>query len=66
MKEPMKETRDGIKFPSICPACGSNETVVATYSDDERFVECEECYTVIGDIPTGKHYAISKDGKRWK
>jgi len=62
----MNVTTDGIVFPARCPECHSRLTMVTTYADGERFVECEGCWTVIGDIPTGKHYAVSKNGKVWK
>jgi ribosomal protein S27E len=52
--ENVKYTKDNIAFPAKCPFCKSNETVVATYVSGERFVECEGCYTVIGDVVDGK------------
>ena len=50
----IKYTRDNLAFPARCPICRSSNTVVATYADGERFVECEGCYTVIGDVIEGK------------
>lgn len=53
-----KYSRDGIKFIEKCPLCGSDETVIATYADGKRYVECEECYTVLGRV-VGKQVRMS-------
>lgn len=62
----MKVSKDGIIFPDRCPICRSRRTVVALYESGERYVECEGCWTVIGDVDEKRKVAISKNGKVWK
>ena len=42
-----KVSKEGIKIPLRCPECKSTKTVLATYANGSRVVECEGCYQVI-------------------
>jgi len=46
----MKVSKEGIKFPRKCPLCGKKQTVLATYADGAKFIECNGCYSVIGEV----------------
>lgn len=56
----MKYAKDGTKIPERCPLCRSRKTMLSTYRNGERFIECEGCYTVIENnppVPTKKRRA---------
>ena len=63
----MKYSKDGIAVPERCPYCRSRLIVIGSYAvgdgEFERYVECEGCYSVIGDIDEKRKVAIMKNGK---
>jgi ribosomal protein S27E len=54
-----KFSKEGLIIPNKCPLCGSKRTVVATYADNSKFVECEGCWTVLHE-PSRKEIILSK------
>jgi ribosomal protein S27E len=54
-----KFSKEGLVIPNKCPLCESKKTVVATYADNSKFVECEGCYTVLHE-PSRKEIILSK------
>ncbi len=45
-----KVSKEGIKIPVRCPECKSKKTVLSTYSNGEKFIECEGCNQVISVV----------------
>lgn len=46
----MKYAQDGTPIPERCPHCHSRKTILSTYKDGGRFIECEGCYTVLKEV----------------
>ena len=46
-----KLSKEGLPIPCRCPICNSRKTVLTTYADGSKAVECEGCNNVLHEYP---------------